>query len=143
MVAKKSGERARFETSWRGYARAQVEKAIAEYEETLDEASRRIAHLESEVEKRKDLETAAMVQAFFSLLEVKERMLANAEERAEAILADARQRADAVDAHSGSRPSSILDDAQRQADELLQAAKDEAALVQEEAENTDMLPSQG
>ncbi len=73
-------ERARFETSRRGYARAQVEEAIAEYEETLDEASRQIARLESEVEKRKDLEAAAMDQAFFSLLELKERMVSKAED---------------------------------------------------------------
>ena len=104
-MAKRSNEAARFKTAGRGYARAEVEKAIAKYEQMLDEASRRIAQLEIDVEKTKESEAAAIDQAFFSLLEVKDRILGSAESRAQALLEEARDRAGAVDTHSGAKPS--------------------------------------
>ena len=135
-MAKRSNEAARFKTAGRGYARAEVEKAIAKYEQMLDEASRRIAQLEIDIDKAKESEAAAIDQAFFSLLEVKDRILGSAETRAQAILEEARDRAGAVDTHSGAKPSAILENAQRQAEELLAAAKSEAAVIQQQADTS-------
>ncbi|NNF88983.1 MAG: hypothetical protein HKM97_10680, partial [Acidimicrobiia bacterium] len=96
-MAKKDKDTTRFKTVGRGYSRSEVERAVARYEQQLDDASRRIAKLETDVEKAKESEAAAIDQAFFSLIEVKDRILGSAESRAQAILSDARDRAQAVE----------------------------------------------
>ncbi len=125
-----------FKTSLKGYLREDVDRYI---ESIRAAAGAEIARLENNVTNAETLETAAIDRAYFYILDVRARLLADANLRARGVLLDATNRAAEIRnaAREGlaesADPEAMLAEARLRAEELLSTAAAEAERIQGEA----------
>ncbi|MEE9534324.1 MAG: hypothetical protein V3W06_07885, partial [Acidimicrobiia bacterium] len=128
-----------FRSGLKGYVREEVDGFIRDLQ---TEAAAAVAGLEQRLAEADSREAAATERAYFYILDVRSRLLADANSRARKILHTARDlaadmRLEARDGLAGAAdPEELLASARRRAEEVLSSAHAEAELIQSEARET-------
>jgi cell division septum initiation protein DivIVA len=113
----------KFRTTARGYSKDQVDKTVRGLNAELDRAAAIIVQKDRELETAKAAETEAVDKAFFYIMDLKERLLKNAEARAEQIISDANRQAGGG---SSGAPDELVKAAKAEAARIVTAARAEA-----------------
>ncbi|NND14289.1 MAG: hypothetical protein HKO10_10010, partial [Acidimicrobiia bacterium] len=114
----------KFRTVARGYSREQVDKSLQDMDAELDRAAAIIVQKDKELEVARQAETEAVDRAFFYIMDLKERLLSNAEIRAEQIISEAQTQVNGGKSDGSS--DAIIKAAKAEAARIVNAARAEA-----------------